>query len=293
MTFRLNAAWVGIKVFSGVPQINSVGSCSFRSGESGSVVASVKNVGSDAGSFEFDVSCGSIIQANNDLKVPFSVGQSKSVSIGLLTGGVNADFTDSCTLTVSDVASGVSKSQPFSCGVLKPAVCAIGDFQQVGDCVQTCGSDASWGEPVCCDEGKRLTFDNVGKVWICVDSGSSGSDNSTSGTPPGAKVCKPTFSINVPLLNKEITIIPNLSGECTRLGWLWSLFIGLIVFGGGFALFKVKLSKGQWSRGKIGIILLLSFLGLLAGLLWYFYWWTIALVVILALVLFFVTRRFL
>jgi len=155
-TILLDATKVGIIQLTGVPKINScINSQMFEQAGSKSVSASISNIGTQEGTFDFSVTCDNPQMSGSANSLDFSAGSTKTVNFQLNGGNTGTSTnTGTCTLKVTDKSSQKSVSCSFGVSVKYYSAiteCIPGTTQCSGDgkSAMTCNDDGNWETTQC------------------------------------------------------------------------------------------------------------------------------------------------
>jgi len=163
--FKVRASSVGVIINTGMPDILSVSSSEFGSGETGIINVEVMNIGTSSATFSATFSgCDPFIPANSAQNVGFAAGETKNIILQVSHGAVNTDLTKTCTVKVSDF-NNPTKYDTASVSVSMTAgkICVPDKYEPRGDCVWRCnaqGTDSSLIE--CCDKGLNYESGKAG-----------------------------------------------------------------------------------------------------------------------------------
>lgn len=105
VNFKVRADWVGVYFETGMPKIETISSNKFGSGETGSIILTVKNIGDGQGTFvPILKNCQTFTQKDTSetLKKPVSVGSTETFVMYLTHGTVNNNIGETCTVRVKD-----------------------------------------------------------------------------------------------------------------------------------------------------------------------------------------------
>lgn len=166
VTLRINGSFIGVVIPQGVPKILSATSQPFNSGNNGTIIVQVQNIGNAQGAFYFSLSSCSGISTISSSKYAVAQGSTQEIGIPIFTSGINQTINEQCTVTITDYNGGGSNSTlvnviakpsnqctPNSQVIQGSSVCACVNTNGVykpGQC-QTCpyGVVSSNGQYVC------------------------------------------------------------------------------------------------------------------------------------------------
>jgi hypothetical protein len=183
-TIELDATKVGLIRLSGIPSIGScVQSQTFSSAGTKSASATIKNVGSSEGYFDFKIICNNPDMSGHADSLNFAPGESKTVNYQIY-GGNSGTTTNSgtCTLTVTDRTSQKSVSCNYNVEV---------EYNSgMSDCLGTetkCSGDLK--SLFKCESGKWINYECTGttpncgyesNIAKCVSGGTNGTNNTNT-----------------------------------------------------------------------------------------------------------------
>ena len=110
VTLRINGAFIGVVIPEGTPKIISATSSPFNSGNNGTIIVNVENVGTAQGSFYTSLSNCSGITTTSSTKYAVSPGQTQQINVPIYTSGATQTINEQCTVTVTDYNGGGSSS---------------------------------------------------------------------------------------------------------------------------------------------------------------------------------------
>jgi hypothetical protein len=191
VVFRIRADWLGIYIPSGKPQILSVTSDKFQSGETGTVSVRVQNIGDAQGSFSaLLVDCDPFIVSSSaqTARKTLQSGDIDTIEISINGGTVAQDLSKSCSVKVYDVNDpSVSDTKSLSLQMENPKICAPGTLYAEGNLIKKCNKDGSAIDTIeTCQYG-------------VIDDGHGGFNCAPAPTPP----------------SQQTTNITELKGRCT------------------------------------------------------------------------------
>lgn len=253
LLFRVRADWLGIVINAGKPSILSTSACNFKSGDTEDVKVTVKNVGGSSGNFNVGITCPNIKQTYLASAQIFAAGETKDMTVTLDANNKGA-LSEACSVKVYDtnVASN-SATTSFTCQVTAPAVCQVGDFSIVDNCLKGCDSvTGTVVQKFCCASGQTILRD-LGNI-----SNSNGGyycSSSTNQTTP--LVCKPYESLKTSqeTVYKWYNYIGIGSPEkvpvtqCVTSGWVY--FVIFLGFAGIAVIGIIWVAKNN-KKGKSG-----------------------------------------
>lgn len=108
VTLRISGSFIGVVIPEGTPKIVSATSSPFNSGNNGTIVVNVENVGTATGSFYTSLSNCSGIQTITSPKYSVQPGQSQVINIPISTSTTKQIINEQCTVTVTDYNGGGS-----------------------------------------------------------------------------------------------------------------------------------------------------------------------------------------
>lgn len=165
IVFRIRADWLGIVIPTGKPKIVSVNSDKFVSGESGTAIVQVQNIGDGDGTFSLMlVDCDPFIQTNTAQSARKTLRPNDADSFSIsISGGTNADsLSKSCSIRIYDVNDpSLSDTAPISIQQEKAKICVPNQVRAEGNIIKKCNSaGTSLDEIATCQYG--LVSDNQG-----------------------------------------------------------------------------------------------------------------------------------
>jgi hypothetical protein len=142
ITMRIKADYLGVVIPVGIPKINSVSSPAFYSGTTGTISATISNIGDGDGSFAYSAVCSSPFQATGTSQsISVSKGQSQTVFIPITVSATGSqDTSGTCTVNVYDLNNANNKDVATVTVIGKPiAVCSpVGQLICTGNVIQEC-----------------------------------------------------------------------------------------------------------------------------------------------------------
>lgn len=110
IVLRINGSFIGVVVPEGTPKIISASASPFNSGNNGTIVVSVENIGTAQGTFYTSLtSCAGITTASSN-KYSVNPGQSQQIYIQIYTSNATQVINEMCNVTVTDYNGGGSSS---------------------------------------------------------------------------------------------------------------------------------------------------------------------------------------
>lgn len=249
--------WLGVKVPVGKPSI-SCGNCiGADSGQEGSIVASVKNIGSSEGSFDVAADCDSPLDSFSTRRTNvLAPGETQKVYLPV-TADTSRDITESCKVSA---ASSVKTEDKVFCNTecsfsAATQSCSEGTERAIvsENLIERC-TDGAWEIKERCSSTERAN--PLTKKCESAEGGGEGGGG-------GEGDCNPTFSV------ARKAIIPNLSFAC--LGFVGSFKIVLAFLIGllTFAVLGTAVPKFEDPKVKTGVLVGAVVAALLVGYLIY------------------------
>jgi hypothetical protein len=164
-TFRLiiKADWLGIWIPAGQPKIVEITTTPIDSQSGyGYVNVKAKNIGTDAGIFDFKVTCPSPWEGSSVTEY-FNPGEEKTVSIGV-RGSCTAEETKTCSVEVKDRASGSYETKSFSLKCLPVVACTPDTTECIYNIIRKCNPYGRWEIIDTCPIGQCAYIANK---WRC------------------------------------------------------------------------------------------------------------------------------
>lgn len=110
VVLRVNGSFIGVVIPEGTPEIISATSSPFNSGNNGTIIVNVKNVGTAQGAFYTSLSNCAGITTTSSPKYSVPAGQSQQISIPIYTSSATQIINEQCNVTVTDYNGGGSSS---------------------------------------------------------------------------------------------------------------------------------------------------------------------------------------
>lgn len=187
--FEVKAKSLGVYIPVGKPQIISIDSKEFASGDSnGIATATIKNVGEATGAFvvTFTESTNTFYQAGNPQKITLEPGQTGTATVHIAHGSSAQAESKTARMRVYDYNKPSNYNEKdFIISMTAPKKCIPGNVRAEGEVVWTCKADGS-GEEITLDcTNKGLDYAN-GK-YSCKVGDTKGTPTPT---PPGTNQTK-------------------------------------------------------------------------------------------------------
>ncbi len=147
VNFKVRADWVGVYFETGIPKIETISSNKFGSGETGSIILTVKNIGDGQGSFVPTLkNCPTFTQkyTSETSKKTVSVGSTETFVIDLSYNTINKNIGETCTVRVSDYnypANYDEKSVYVE--MTSSKFCTPNQYSYDGNIIYKCNSDGT------------------------------------------------------------------------------------------------------------------------------------------------------
>jgi len=175
ITMRIKASLIGINIPVGDPEIVSLSSQQFQTGQSGIIEVTVKNVGTGDGSFDVSASCSAgFSQTGNALRISsLAPGAIQTVYIPI-SANVVTDGSGTCSVLAKDVNNPNNydtKSVSVSASAL--SVCTSGEKRISGNSIEECKNNV-WTVIKNCG---TLVPKYVGTDIQCVEADQGGDDS--------------------------------------------------------------------------------------------------------------------
>lgn len=154
ITLRLNVDSIGIFIPSSMPEVIYTSSSTFRTGDTGSINAQIKNVGTGYGSFNVYADCSSPFGSSSSRIIPLNENEIKSVSIPV-TVSASKDIMGSCTVCAEDVNEASKKHcKSVSMSAKQQIICTPFKRECNGATIIQCNREGT-GKPIIqeCDLG--------------------------------------------------------------------------------------------------------------------------------------------
>jgi|GEM_PF-6515983 hypothetical protein len=255
ITMGIKASMVGINILSGKPKILSATPQVFQTGQTGTIQATVENVGTATGSFNVGATCtNGFSQTGNSLTISSLAPNSQNtVYIPITANVVSGTNEGTCTVTATDISNSLnSDTKTVSVSANAIIICTNGQISTNGNLIQQCTNNV-WVTIKSCNpanETAQLTgsgascvpknspgtcgFLGVGCLWNSIFGSGGFFDNLFSGIGNFFSIVKLIASIlagifafvfSLDLFNK-ISFVKNHKW----LLWIISLIIGLLFF---------------------------------------------------------------
>ena len=163
ITFHIKAEWIGIVIPVGKPDILSISSKDFKTGDVGYIVANVKNVGTGDGSFSFYATCPSPFgQSGTSPTASLAVGETKAINIPV-TAVCSEDTTKSCTVRAYDINQPNNYDDAAVSLTCKPILlCNAGETRCNGNVIEQCNAAGSGWCTQLSQECPKVAFCSAG-----------------------------------------------------------------------------------------------------------------------------------
>lgn len=140
IVLKVNGSFIGVVIPEGTPKIISATASPFNSGNNGTIIVNVKNIGNAQGSFYTSLNNCAGITTISSPKYLVSSGQSQQISIPIYTSSATQAINEQCNVTVTDYNGGGSSSALVNVQA-KPANQCTPNTQSVqGDYICPCVS---------------------------------------------------------------------------------------------------------------------------------------------------------
>jgi hypothetical protein len=140
--FRIRADWLGIYIPSGEPQILSVKSTAFQSGESGTVDVQVQNIGEAQGTFSaMLVDCDPFVISSSaqTSRKTIQSGDIDTIQISINGGTAARDLSKGCSVKVYDVNDpAIFTTADLTLEMKKPKICVPEIMYAEGKTIKKC-----------------------------------------------------------------------------------------------------------------------------------------------------------
>ncbi len=147
VNFRVRADWIGIYFETGQPQIQTITSNKFGSGELGSIILTVKNIGDGQGTFVPVLhSCPTFYQKDSSYSLQKTVlpGTTETFKIDLLHGTVNNDVTETCMVKVYDYKNpNHYDEKSITISMTHSKICTPNQYSYDGNIIYKCNADGT------------------------------------------------------------------------------------------------------------------------------------------------------
>lgn len=172
---RIKADYIGINTPVGQPDIVSASCPEFKTGGTGLIKVTVKNIGTGSGSFNVAATCQSPVTSNDRSTVNLAMNAQTDVYL-TAQGQADSATASNCIITATDINQPSNKDTTLtSCIVSTIAECREGTHEASGKILRTC-TDGKWVVTTTCDVGKIVDATTL----QCVDDKLQG-DNNASG----------------------------------------------------------------------------------------------------------------
>jgi hypothetical protein len=177
---RISGAFIGVVIPEGTPKILNVSTRPFNSGDSGTIVVMVKNVGNSQGSFYTSLSNCNGIQSSISSNYAFSVGQVQNLNISIYTSGTNSNLTEQCTVTVTDANGGGVSSMPVTVIMKQANQCTPNQQILQGSSICSCTNVNGVYQPTACNACPNGVTNTNGQ-FVCAPAPKGTNSSSSSG----------------------------------------------------------------------------------------------------------------
>jgi hypothetical protein len=173
LTFILDTDWVGIKVLSGTPKINSLTvSQDCTSGTHGKVSAVVSNTGGSLGAFDVSMTCPDTDVLTSVLTDNWLPAQQKTLSFEYDMNAIVSRTTKTCTVTAKDKGSSVFDQKTVSVSCNPTQVCTPNQGFCDGQTRKICNAEGSGfatalGDNSCIVQNKCSVDTDCGATMKC------------------------------------------------------------------------------------------------------------------------------
>ena len=140
IVLRVNGSFIGVVIPEGTPEIISATTSPFNSGNNGTIIVDVKNIGTAQGAFYTSLSDCAGITTTSSPKYSVSAGQSQQISIPIYTSSATQIINEQCNVTVTDYNGGGSSSALVNVQAKPANQCTPGTKSIQGDYICSCVS---------------------------------------------------------------------------------------------------------------------------------------------------------
>lgn len=167
--FKVKADWLGVKILTTDPKIESLSCPDFFSGNPGVIQVDVRNKG-ESGSFSYSVSnCDPIIQSSSSSNIPIGKNERKSFNIPISAGQSAQDIRKTCSVRVYDFNNPSNEDiRTVSCKAKAPQTCEPGKEILSGNCIEVCKADGTGfdkSRETCCEFG--IDYNDATQSYEC------------------------------------------------------------------------------------------------------------------------------
>jgi len=129
LTIDIDADWIGIERFSGIPKIINMETETWKSAiGDGHIYVDVKNVGNNEGTFEATLKCEGIFTSTNSQKEDLRPDKIKTFDLRFRTTGSCAENPSSyCDVIIEDIVSGKRDTERIEVSCIGTKFCESGD----------------------------------------------------------------------------------------------------------------------------------------------------------------------
>lgn len=217
---KMDVAWVGVVEPEGKPDITSLESECFESGELGLIRGIFKNTGVGRDGFTITTVCDDPIKAEGQFTIQLDPNEESRERIDLQGVTSEATETSNCNVCMESRTTTEELCKSVKACVERIPICDEGNKRCLGDAIQVCDNN-QWTDFKKCSEGFTC-IDRIPEP-VC-------EDKSEIGVPVvDGVICEPWIAIG------GTTIIPNLGWTCSKAvrGTIIILAIvgGLIILG--------------------------------------------------------------
>lgn len=110
VTLRVNGSFIGVVIPEGIPKILSAIAPPFNSGNNGTIIVNVQNIGNAQGSFYTTLNNCAGISTTSSPKYSINAGQSQQITIPIYTSSATQVINEECNVSVIDYNGGGSTS---------------------------------------------------------------------------------------------------------------------------------------------------------------------------------------
>lgn len=135
---RFKGDFLGVVIPLGKPEILSVSSECFNSGDQGDIKITVKNIGNAEGSFYSDLSECEIISSHSPPKYSVGIGQTQEIEIPIFSNGVNSNLEQNCNIKVTDYNGGGTDTVQVSICIKEANQCDLNEPVVQGKSICAC-----------------------------------------------------------------------------------------------------------------------------------------------------------
>lgn len=156
LVFDVNAIWIGVKVYQGVPMITNLRAPLLDAGNPDQrVEVTVRNAGQSPGSFNFElVDCTSFQQKYSIVGEQFNIEQTRTVNIPITSTGSASETCELCAVRVCDQGGGGCDQKTIQICQTEARLCTEGTYDADRFCIFQCINN-KWQQQECCEYGTK------------------------------------------------------------------------------------------------------------------------------------------